>query len=36
MACAVSLNLFFSVPFLMTFAFGYIYFSYLSWKEAHA
>jgi len=34
--CAVSLNLFFSLPFLMTFVFGYIYFSFLSWKERYA
>lgn len=34
--CAISLNLFFSVPFLMTFVFGYTYFSVLSWKEKYA
>jgi cellulose synthase/poly-beta-1,6-N-acetylglucosamine synthase-like glycosyltransferase len=34
--CAISLNLFFSIPFLMTFVFGYMYFSVLSWRERHA
>ncbi len=34
--CALSLDLFFSVPFLMTFAFGYLYFSILSWRERYA
>jgi len=35
-ACAISLDLYFSVPFLLTFAFGYIYFSLLSIKERYA
>jgi hypothetical protein len=35
-ACAVSLKLFLSLPFLMTFSFGYLYFSVLSIKERYA
>lgn len=35
-AVAVSLELYFAVPFLMTFTFGYFYFTFLSWRERYA
>ena len=33
---AAALDLYFSLPFLATFAFGYLYFTFLSIKESHA
>jgi hypothetical protein len=34
--CAMSLHLYFSLPFLLTFCFGYLYFGVQSIKERHA
>jgi len=34
--CAIWLNLFFTLPFLITFTFGYVYFAFLSLRENHA
>jgi cellulose synthase/poly-beta-1,6-N-acetylglucosamine synthase-like glycosyltransferase len=34
--CSIFLNLYFSIPFLMTFAFGYSYFSIISVREEYA